>query len=131
MQRLGSMKGSAWLAAFVPLFRIVSMSNKTKIQPHIDDPDMYLHGREYMLRKRLSNMAIEGAKIVNLGAMCDSCAFKFNSPANLEPDNVRAAHECIAYEMTFNCHTKPGVDKGCECIGFKYAKAYLITIDRG
>lgn len=106
------------------------MRNKTKVPPHIDDPDMFLHGREYMLRKRLSNMAIEGAKIGDLGRMCDSCAFKFNSPANLEPHNVQAAHECLAYEMTFNCHIEPGVDKGCECTGFKYAKHYLETLNQ-
>lgn len=107
----------------------VSMRKKIRIPAHIDDPDMYLRDRQYMLRKRLSNLVVAGAKLTNLGRMCNSCAFKFDSPANLEPCNVQAAHECLAYGMTFNCHSAPGVDKGCKCVGFKYAKFYLDVID--
>lgn len=76
-------------------------------------------------RKKLAEYSIEGAKIQNLGKMCNTCAFKLDSDANLEPHNVDAAFECLASENQFNCHKAIGVDKGCECTGFKYAKAYF------
>lgn len=80
---------------------------------------------EFNLRKKISEYAKKGAEEFKHGAMCKTCAFKFNSEANLEPHNVRAAFECLAYGQIFNCHIKPGENKGCECVGFKYAKDYL------
>ncbi|MGV0947638.1 hypothetical protein ACTS93_10875 [Empedobacter falsenii] len=76
-------------------------------------------------RKTISNYAVEGAKIKNIGKMCKTCAFKFDSEANKEPHNVDAAFQCLAYDMQFNCHINIGENKGCECIGFQYAKMYL------
>lgn len=76
-------------------------------------------------RKWISELAKKGAAIKNLGPMCHSCAFKFNSEANLEPYNVAVASDCLLMSNTFNCHKEKGVDKGCECIGFKHAKQYL------
>ncbi len=74
-------------------------------------------------------MAMQGAKIANLGKMCNTCAFKLDSPANLEPHNIQAAHECLAgNDMQFNCHKAPGIDKKIKCKGFMYAKAYLKSI---
>lgn len=126
------MKGSAWLAALVTLSRNISMKKKIEIPPHLDDPDLYLRGREYNRRKRIAIMAIEGAKGANRGAMCSSCAFKLDSPANLEPHNVDAALDALYMPgFVFNCHIEPGFDKGCECIGFQYAKHYLETLDCG
>lgn len=74
-------------------------------------------------RKALAALAREGAKFENHGKMCGTCAFKLNSDANFEPHNVDRAWDCLATEGTFNCHVESGVDKGCECVGFKYAKA--------
>ncbi len=75
-------------------------------------------------RKQLALLAIRGSKLGNLGKMCGTCAFKLDSDANLEPHNVDAALNCVMYGGTFNCHVESGVDKGCECVGFKYAMAY-------
>lgn len=77
------------------------------------------------MRKQLADMAFKGAKFGSLGKMCGTCAFKLDSEANLEPHNVEAAWNCLAYEGQFNCHVTSGIDKGCECIGFKYAKAFF------
>jgi len=87
-----------------------------------DDEDK---DHEDRLRKKLAEIAQKGAAIENLGRMCGTCAFKLDSDANLEPHNVQAAWDCLAYEGTFNCHIESGVNKGCECIGFKYAKAFF------
>ncbi len=57
--------------------------------------------------------------------MCGTCAFKLDSDANLEPHNVKSALEALAYYGQFNCHITTGVNKGCECIGFKHAKQHL------
>ena len=78
-----------------------------------------------VMRKRLAALARKGAQAGNLGRMCDTCAFKLDSDANFEPHNVESAWNCLAYEGQFNCHITSGVDKGCECIGFKYAKAAI------
>jgi len=77
------------------------------------------------LRKKLAGFAIRGAKHGNLGKMCGTCAFKLDSDANLEPHNVQAAWDALAYEGQFNCHIETGVNKGCVCIGFKYAQAFF------
>ena len=107
------------------------MRNKTILPPHLDSPDLYLNDLQYNKRKRISIMAIEGAKTLKCGAMCSTCAFKLDSPANLEPHNVDAALEALYMPgFTFNCHIEPGVDKGCECTGFKYAKHYLETLNQ-
>lgn len=82
------------------------------------------------LNVQIAVFAKKGAKEGEyLGKMCSTCAFKLNSPANLEPHNVEAAMECLAYYMTFNCHKKEGGNKGCECIGFQYAKRYLESLE--
>lgn len=85
--------------------------------------DDQLH--EDRLRKKLAEIAQKGSSIKNIGRMCGTCAFKLDSDANLEPHNVQAAWDCLAYEGKFNCHIESGVNKGCECIGFKYAKLYF------
>jgi hypothetical protein len=74
-----------------------------------------------VLRKRLAALARDGASLGDQGKMFGTCAFKLNSDANLEPHNVSAAWECLAYEGQFNCHIISGVNKGCRCVGFKYA----------
>ena len=78
-----------------------------------------------VMRKRLALLARNGAKFGDQGKMCSTCAFKLDSEANQEPHNVEAAWECLAYEGQFNCHVTSGVDKGCVCVGFKYAKAAI------
>ena len=80
-------------------------------------------------RNQISNLAKRGAQIKNIGKMCNTCAFKLNSDANLEPHNVESAWDCLAYDGKFNCHIQIGVDKGCECIGFKYAKQFFDSLD--
>lgn len=80
-------------------------------------------------RKQIASLALKGAKLGNIGKMCGTCAFKLDSDANLEPHNVESAWECLAYGGQFNCHKEIGVDKGCECVGFKYAKAFFETIE--
>lgn len=84
------------------------------------------------LHVHIAHYAQEGAKKdgPDLGKMCSTCAFKLNSPANLEPHNVQAAMECLSYDMTFNCHIESGKDKGCECIGFQYAKRYFESLEK-
>lgn len=79
-------------------------------------------------REQIAVFAIKGARIKKAGKMCGTCAFKLDSDANLEPNNVQAAFYCLAYDMQFNCHKEKGVDKGVECMGFKYAKAYLESL---
>jgi hypothetical protein len=76
-------------------------------------------------RKHLSELAIKGAKIKNLGKMCESCAFKKDSPANLEPHNVDGAFQTLAYYGTFNCHKNEYEDAGKVCVGFTYAKQHI------
>lgn len=80
---------------------------------------------EELKRKRIARLASDGAKIKRQGKMCDTCAFKLNSDANMEPHNVDAAFEALAYYGQFNCHKEIGVNKGCECIGFKHAKQLI------
>lgn len=76
-------------------------------------------------RKYIAEMAMKGATIKPLGKMCGSCAFKLDSDANLEPHNVDAAFQTVAFEQNvFNCHEEIGVDKGCLCVGFLHAKQY-------
>jgi hypothetical protein len=78
-----------------------------------------------VMRKKLAELARNGAKFADHGRMCGTCAFKLDSDANLEPHNVEAAWDCLAYEGQFNCHVTSGVDKGCVCAGFKYAHAAI------
>lgn len=78
-----------------------------------------------VMRKRLAALARAGAQFGDQGRMCGTCAFKLDSDANLEPHNVEGAWDCLAYEGQFNCHVTSGVDKGCSCVGFKYAKAAI------
>lgn len=74
----------------------------------------------HLLRNYISNLAIEGAKIKNCGKMCSSCAFKKDSPANMEPHNVEAAVQALDHGQ-FNCHIETGIDSGHPCAGFKNA----------
>ena len=76
-------------------------------------------------RNLIADYAKKGAEIKNCGRMCGTCAFKLDSDANLEPHNVGSALEALAYYGQFNCHITIGVNKGCECTGFKHAKQYL------
>lgn len=81
-----------------------------------------------LMRKRLAELARKGARLGRLEdrpRMCDTCAFKLNSPANMEPHNVDAAWHCLAHEGQFNCHIVSGVDAGCVCTGFRYAQQHL------
>lgn len=80
-----------------------------------------------VMRKRLALLARAGAKFADQGKMCSTCAFKLDSDANLEPHNVEAAWECLAYEGQFNCHITSGVNKGCRCVGFKYAQSAIFN----
>jgi hypothetical protein len=81
--------------------------------------------QEYNQRKYISEIAKKGAQIKVLGKMCSTCAFKFNSEANLEPHNVESAFMSIGYDnQVFNCHEQIGVDKGCVCVGYLHAKQY-------
>lgn len=73
------------------------------------------------LRNHIADLAIEGAKIKNCGKMCGSCAFKRDSPANMEPHNVSAAMESLAYGGQFNCHVEEYYDSGKTCAGFMNA----------
>ncbi len=76
-------------------------------------------------RKYIAEMARKGAAIKPLGKMCSTCAFKLGSDANLEPHNVDAAFQTVAFEQNvFNCHKELGVDKGCVCVGFLHARQY-------
>lgn len=80
-------------------------------------------------RKQLAEIAKKGAKIKNLGRMCNSCAFKYNSAANLEAHNVESAWEVVAFGGVFNCHIESGIDKGCKCIGFLHAKQFFDSVE--
>lgn len=82
------------------------------------------------MRREIAGFAQKGAAVASLGKMCGSCAFKLNSAANMEPRNVQVAYECLAYNMTFNCHVVKGVDAGCECVGFKYAQQYFNSLSK-
>ena len=76
-------------------------------------------------RKILADIAKKGAAINNLGSMCKTCAFKLDSDANLEPHNVDAAWQCVAFQQAdFNCHKEIGVDAEKKCVGFQHAKQY-------
>lgn len=68
-------------------------------------------------RRYIADLAVKGAQKKNCGAMCGSCAFKLDSPANLEPHNVAAAISTLQSGQ-FNCHVEIGVDSGQPCKGF-------------
>jgi hypothetical protein len=80
-------------------------------------------------RKYIAAAAQKGEAIQKLGKMCGSCAFRLDSDANLEPHNVEAAIESLAFFGQFNCHKKPGEDAGRVCVGFLHAKQYFDKID--
>lgn len=86
--------------------------------------------RPLRLNELIASWARKGAELGDCGKMCSSCAFKLNSPANLEPHNVDAAAQCVAYHGTFNCHINDYQDAGHPCAGFLYAKQYVNLIDR-
>jgi hypothetical protein len=75
-------------------------------------------GQPEKMRKFIATLAIRGAKVKNCGSMCSSCAFKLDSPANLEPHNVEAAFESLAFGGQFNCHIDTDIDSGHPCKGF-------------
>lgn len=53
-------------------------------------------------------------------------------PENKNPCSIQKNLDALYMPgFVFNCHIKPGIDKGCECVGFRYAKQYLETLDRG
>lgn len=74
--------------------------------------------------------AQRGAKLGDCGKMCSECAFKLNSPANLEEQNADAALESLSVPgAVFHCHPQGSYgDAGRVCTGFKYAKQYLESI---
>ncbi len=74
--------------------------------------------------ERLAFMAKEGAKISQHGSMCNGCAFKSGTDANLEVHNVRSAMECVAYTGTFYCHVVSANDPIKICAGYLYARAF-------
>lgn len=76
----------------------------------------------------LADYAQKGAKLCDCGKMCNECAFKLNSPANLEEHNVDGAMSALAYEGVFNCHINDYEDAGEPCRGFLYAKQYFNNI---
>lgn len=80
---------------------------------------------EKKLRRYIAEIAKKGAAIKNCGRMCDSCAFKKDSPANLEPWTVVDAAYSLDGPHPFNCHVKPGVDAGTRCIGYLHAMQFL------
>lgn len=82
----------------------------------------------------IAELAKKGVKLGDCGRMCSECAFKENSAANLEENNVEKAVgllEQIAYNenqnVQFNCH-EPGtyINANVPCKGFLYAKQYLL-----
>lgn len=68
----------------------------------------------------IAKIATDGAQIKSCGRMCSSCAFKKDSPANLEPHNVNAAIAALE-QGQFNCHIEIDVDSGSPCAGFMNA----------
>lgn len=78
------------------------------------------------LADRIASWAQKGAKYGDCGRMCDECAFKKGSAANVEEHNVDAAATALAWEATFNCHPQGGNgNAGTVCVGFQYAKQYF------
>ena len=79
------------------------------------------------LNVQLAQMAQKGAKLGSCGRMCNTCAFKLNSPANLESDTVEAAFDALAWGMQFNCHPQDTGfgDGGKLCVGYQYALQHL------
>lgn len=77
-------------------------------------------------RRFIADMAMKGAAIKNHGAMCSTCAFKFDSDANKEPHNVESAAQCVIFDLgVFHCHKEIDVDAGVPCKGFLNAKEYV------
>ena len=83
----------------------------------------------------ISNIAKKGAKLGSCGKMCNECAFKKNSVANLESHNVEKAL-FILEEISlkgesghvFNCHIQGTFKKSeKQCVGFLYAKQFLLS----
>lgn len=83
----------------------------------------------------IAKLARKGAEETKgkFGKMCKECAFRENSPANLEVHNVEKAKyilDEIAYfgqsDKVFNCHIQSTYIVADElCVGFQYAKKYL------
>lgn len=64
--------------------------------------------------------ARKGARISDHGRMCDECAFRTGTKANLDPNNARNAADCVAYHSgTFYCHMPGRQDQ--KCAGYLYA----------
>ena len=70
----------------------------------------------------LAHFAKEGAKLGDCGRMCNECAFKLNSAANLESHNVELGFLALLTGRGFNCHPQGGYGNAEKsCIGYKYA----------
>jgi len=75
----------------------------------------------------IAMMAKKGAALGSCGKMCNECAFKLGSAANVEDHNAAAAIDALSNEgAVFNCHPQGGYgNAGKTCVGFLYASQFL------
>lgn len=80
----------------------------------------------------MAEWAKKGAKLGDCGRMCDDCAFKKGTSANMDPGTVE--NFMLWFDLTnpdakFYCHTNlpEGVliDKTKVCAGFLYVRQYF------
>ncbi len=82
------------------------------------------------MSKLLSDSAIKGAKLGNIGKMCRDCAFKKGSDANTNDHMaVELAAGCLCTGKMFNCHTADFKNADKPCIGYLYAKQYFDSLE--
>lgn len=68
--------------------------------------------------------ARKGAAMAPGDKMCSGCAFRPGTEANRDGEFIEFAASQIAHGCGFKCHIKDQ-----ECVGFKYMKQYMDSIE--
>lgn len=80
------------------------------------------------INELLAIWARKGAALGDCGKMCSECAFRLNTVANLDAENIDIAAQCVAFRGTFCCHKIDNPETMKPCAGFLYAKQYANTM---
>jgi hypothetical protein len=68
--------------------------------------------------------ARKGAMLASAGKMCSGCAFRPDTEANNDKEFIETAAMQMAHGCGFKCHM---IEQ--DCIGFKYMKQYMNSIE--
>jgi len=82
--------------------------------------------------EHINKLAVRGAKAVKgrHGRMCNDCACKKGSAANIDENALNALEQMLMSGGQFNCHTPDFQDTKRPCAGFLYIKSLFEEIDR-